>query len=701
MIEFLLGEITLIGRMESFDRIFTEPDIANLLSMPQVLVDLIEACLGGENTQSLADIILQDAALSAQIILTASKTSFEPLNPAEPVSSAIQQLGTPMITGIALQAARQVVRHNFTPQELSFQYGLWFSSRVAGLIARCLAPSVNYPHIEEAQLSGLLLNLGIHTLFCRKGTSYVDLDVNPWSGPIQCRLEEASYKIDHLQIADQLIGQWQLDSFLADSIRFLHADITQIERSSVLLKIARLTQQFCQNPQQLTVETEVLAERLFGFSKSETDYLFDWVSGLYPSFGSFLNDSGKLQAEMAAALDRLTELSFMLADQEAARARLASGKTQEDLVQIARNLYLENSSATEAIFFLLDQKSHQLTGILTAGQPRLIGELKIPMEAESSLVSVALFDGIASDSFQPKQPLTVTDHLLLRLCKSRGISCHPFRFEGRALGVIVLGIDSEQELPRLQSLQIQMFGQLVSAVMMQMSIAVQEPFGDGSSLLRRVSHEVNSPLTIISNYAEVLNHLLTDNDNRKLTGSIKNEVQRIDDIINYYLNQQEIPGFPEYSINLNQLVQDTVAALDDVEFKPRQIIIRFDLQNKLAKVATNPVLVKQILINLLKNAAEAVSEGGLIQLVTRDGYSADSGRHVEIIVEDNGPGIASSLQEKLFQPVVSTKGTGHAGVGLSIVKGMVDDLGGRISCHSSAESGTSFHLQIPCREERS
>lgn len=701
MIEFIRRGGTLMGRMESFNEIFAEQDVADLLCMPQVLVDLIEACLGGENSQPLADIVLQDAALSAKIVLTASKTCFESLDPAEPVSSAIQQLGTPMITGIALQAARQVVRHNFTPQELSFQYGLWFSSRVAGLVARCLAPSVNYPHIEEAQLSGLLLNLGIHTLFSREGASYVDLDINPWSSSIQCHLEEANYKIDHLQIADKLIGQWQLDSFLADAIRFLHADIAQIERSSVLLKIARLTQQFCQNPQQLTVETETLAERLFGFRKSETDYLFDWVSGLYPSFGSFLNDSAKLQAEMAAALDRLTELSFMLADQEAARARLASGKNQEELVQIARNLYLENSSATEAIFFLLDQKSHQLTGIMTAGQPRLIGELKIPMEAESSLVSSALLNRVASNSFQPERPLTVTDHLLLRLCKSRGLSCHPFHFEGRALGVIVLGIDSEQELQRLQSLQIQMIGQLVSTVMMQMSVAVQEPFGDESSLLRRVSHEVNSPLTIISNYTEVLSHLLTDSDDREMTESIKNEVRRIDDIINYYLNQQEIPDFPEHSINLNQLVRDTVEALNDVEFKPRQIVIRYDLQNRLDKVATNPVLVKQILVNLLKNAAEAVSESGLIQLVTRDGYSADSGRHVEIIVEDNGPGITPSLQEKLFHPVVSTKGTGHSGVGLSIVKGMVDDLGGRISCHSSAESGTSFHLQIPCREDRS
>ncbi|MDA3903379.1 MAG: HDOD domain-containing protein, partial [Desulfuromusa sp.] len=363
--------------------IFSEQDIADLLCMPQVLIDLIEACLGGDDAQPLADIILQDAALSAKIILAASKTSPKPLDPLEPVSSAIQRLGIPMLTGIALQSTRQVVQHNFTPQELSFQYGLWFSARASSLVARCLAPSVNYPYIEEAQLSGLLLNFGIHALFAREGGKYVDLDVNPWSSAIQCHLEEANYKINHLQIADQLIEQWQLDSFLADAIRFLHADIAQIEQSSVLLKIARLVQQFCQNSQQLTVETEVLAERLFGFRKSEIDYLFEWASGLYPSFGTFLHDPEKLQEEMSTTLDRLTELSFMLADQEAARARLGGGKNPQDLVQIARNLYLENSSATEAIFFLLDQKSLQLTGILTEGQPRLIGELKIPMEANS------------------------------------------------------------------------------------------------------------------------------------------------------------------------------------------------------------------------------------------------------------------------------------------------------------------------------
>ena len=689
----------MMGDMTLSEKIFGEQDIADLLCMPQVLVDLIEVCLGGESTQSLAEIVLQDAALSTKIILAAGKTRSKPLDPVEPVSSAIQQLGVPMVTGIALQAAKQVVRHNFTSQELSFQYGLWFSARVAGLAARCLSPSVNYPHIEEAQLSGLLLNMGISVLFTHYGAGYVVLDVNPWSSAIQCRLEEINYRTDHLRIADKLIGQWQLDSFLADAARFLHADIAQIKQSSILLKIARLAHQFCQCPEQLTVETEELAEDLFSFRKSEIDYLFDWISGLSPSFGTFLNDPEKLDADLTATLDRLTELSFMLAEQEAARARLASGENPEDLVRIARNLYLENSSATDAIFFLLDQKNNQLTGIPAAGQSRLIGELKVPLEIESSLVSYAVLNETPSDSFQPLQPLTVTDHLLLRLCKSRGFSCQPFRFENRALGVMVLGIDSQQDLQLFQSLQIRMFGQVISAAMVRMLIDVQERFGEGSSLLRRVSHEVNNPLIIISNYAEVLNHLLADNDNRKLTESIKKEVRRIDDIITYYLNQQEIPGFLEHSIDLNQLVQDIVDSLSDAELKPRKIVTMLNLKKDLDAVATNPVLVKQILVNLIKNAAEAVSEGGMIQLSTHDGYFADSGRYAEIIVRDNGPGIAQQVQDKLFRPVVSTKGAGHGGVGLSIVKSMVDDLGGRICCHSSSESGTSFHLQIPYRED--
>ncbi len=680
-------------------RNFSEQDVADLLCMPQVLADLIDVCLGGDGAQSVAEIILQDTALSAKIIQAASKSCSTPLNPLEPVTSAIQCLGTPMITSIALQSARQLVSHRFTDRELSFQYQLWFSSQVSGLIARCLAPSVNYPHIEEAQLCGVLLNLGIQTLFVHEGEGYVDLDVNPWSSAIQCHLEEANYATNHLQIADKIIDEWQLDSLLVDAVRFLNVDITQIEQGSLLLRIARLVHQCSQNPQLLTPETEELAGRLFGFTQNEMECLCGWARGLYPSFGTLLSDPDRMRKDMAASLERVTEVSFVLADQEAARARLAKGKAPESLITIARNLYLENTPASEAIFFLLDQKSLLLTGILADGQPRLVGELDISMEAKSSLVSAALFSGKPVDSFTPPQPLTVTDHVLLRLCKSSGISCHPFCFEGRSLGAVVLGVSSEGGLKKLQSLQMRMFGQIVSTAIMEMSAGVQEHFSDSSSLLRRVSHEVNNPLTIIGNYTEVLSHSLAKNDGQELTDAIKKEVSRIDDIINYYLNQQEIPEFPEHRVDLNQLVLDAVAVLNDFELKPRQIAPHYKLQKNLDKVATNPVLIKQILVNLVKNAAEAVSDGGKVELATRDGYSPDRGTYCEIIVRDNGTGIDRQRQEKLFQPIISSKGVGHAGVGLSIVKAMADDVGGWISCHSSIDSGTSFHLQIPCRTE--
>ena len=694
----IVGE-TLAGGMAVATQQKTEHDVMDLLCMPQVLVDLVEACLEGDDEQSLAEIILRDAALSAKIILTASKTDSNLLDPLEPVSSAIQQLGIPILTGIALQSAQQIVQHRFTPQELSFQFGLWFTSQASGLVARCLAPTVNYPYIEEAQLCGLLQNLGIYALFSREGSEYLDLDVKPWSTAIQSHLEEVHFQIDHLQIAEKLIGQWQLDSFLVDSIRFLHADIGQIEYSNPLFKIARLVQQFSLNPMDLVAETEALAERLFGFNKTEVEYLLEWVRGLYPDFGNFLDNDEKLQDEMAVILARLTELSFMLADQEAARARFGRVRKPNELVQIARHLYLENSLASEAIFFLLDSRNHQLTGILTENQPRLVGELKVSLEAQSSLPATALLSGQATDSFQSLQPLTVTDHLLIRLAKGHGISCHPFFYKGRALGVVVLGIDSNKDLQQLQGIRIKMFGQVISAAMMKMSVDSEDYVNEGSSLLRRVSHEVKNPLTIIGNYAEVLNHSLANSKSQELTQSIKKEVRRIDDILSYYLNRQEIPGFPEPSIDLNQLVLDTVDASRDVMLKPRRIETRFDLQNNLENVATNPVLVKQILINLLKNAAEAVCDGGVIQLITRGGYSSDYGRHIEVIVQDNGPGIPAELQERLFQPIATTKGASRGGVGLNIVKGMVNDLGGRISCHSTADAGTSFHLQIPCKIE--
>ncbi len=682
--------------MESCLKNNTDQDIATLFCMPQVLIELMEECLDGASVDELAEIVLRDAALAARVLSAANKVDSASLNSLEPVSSAVQKLGTAVLATLALQAARDIVRYRFTPQELSFQYALWYSAQVAGVFARCLAPSVNYPRIEEAQLCGLLLNLGIQVLFFRDREAYLKLGVRPWNNSAQCRLEIENYATDHVQLADELINQWQLESFLPDAVRFLYADVSQLGQCNLLLKIARLVQQLSENPQELTAESIALAEQLFGLRQSEITYLFDWAKGLFPAFGRYLNDSSVLQAELTADLQRLSELSFLLADQEAVRARLAGGKDLDELLAVARNLYLENTPVTDAIFFLLDQKSHQLTGIAAPGQSHLIGEVTIPLVAGSNLAATALLESEPKDSFQLESSLTVSDQVLIRLCRSTGLCCLPLLLGDRKLGVVALGVDRAVDV---RTSRFALLSPLVSRALEGMSNRVDEYFVESTSLLRRVSHEVSGSLTVIGNYAGVLNQALDGEENRDMAGSIKNEVRRIDDILNYYLNQQELPDFPEHRIDLNHLLRDTVAALENSEINPRQIKIQYELQNGLNKIATNPLLVKQVLTNLIKNAAEAVAQGGTIRLMTRDGHASDQGRYIEIIVQDDGPGIAPEVRSRLFKPVTSTKGAGHSGVGLSIVKGMVDDLGGRISCHSSASSGTSFYIQLPDSEE--
>jgi signal transduction histidine kinase len=127
--------------------------------------------------------------------------------------------------------------------------------------------------------------------------------------------------------------------------------------------------------------------------------------------------------------------------------------------------------------------------------------------------------------------------------------------------------------------------------------------------------------------------------------------------------------------------------------------------------------LRQALLNLVRNAAEAMPKGGTLTLSSREPVVADGRKFVQISVEDTGPGLPEeillnlfepviALKEpegsgtqasgllKLFKPVRSSKGAGHAGLGLSIVGSLVEELGGRIQCATGPE-GTSFHILLP------
>jgi signal transduction histidine kinase len=110
--------------------------------------------------------------------------------------------------------------------------------------------------------------------------------------------------------------------------------------------------------------------------------------------------------------------------------------------------------------------------------------------------------------------------------------------------------------------------------------------------------------------------------------------------------------------------------------------------------------LKQVLTNLVKNAVEALQAGGEIEIATRDQVNVDGRPYVEVRIADNGPGIPDEVISSIFTPVKSRKGREHAGLGLTIVKNLMTDLHGSISCRNIADGGAEFVILLPRRPKQ-
>jgi len=139
-----------------------------------------------------------------------------------------------------------------------------------------------------------------------------------------------------------------------------------------------------------------------------------------------------------------------------------------------------------------------------------------------------------------------------------------------------------------------------------------------------------------------------------------------------------------------------VSLFRESKFLPASVHIGTQLSGNFYEIDASSDLVKQVLVNLLKNSVEALPHGGLIEVVN-GGQIIRNGREVlALYVKDNGPGIPAAVLAKIFTPVVSEKPGNNRGLGLSIVNSLVEKMDGFISCTSS-KTGTVFEILFPIR----
>jgi len=210
-----------------------------------------------------------------------------------------------------------------------------------------------------------------------------------------------------------------------------------------------------------------------------------------------------------------------------------------------------------------------------------------------------------------------------------------------------------------------------------------------------VAHEVNTPLAVISSYAQMLAKQLQGDEKRSaLLDKITKQTFRASEIVNNLLNFSRTSGTEFGSVDLNRIIHDTLALLEH-QFKTARIRVVGELPPDLPQIHGNQGKLQQVFLNLFLNAKDAMPQGGTLTVRT----AHDHGVRVHVI--DTGTGIAPEHIHRIYDPFFTTKGrptqggSGGTGLGLAVTYGIIQEHAGKIRVESSPGEGTSFHMEFP------
>ncbi len=207
------------------------------------------------------------------------------------------------------------------------------------------------------------------------------------------------------------------------------------------------------------------------------------------------------------------------------------------------------------------------------------------------------------------------------------------------------------------------------------------------AMLAGVAHEIRNPLGGIELFAGLLHDELTDTENRQRAEKILHEARNLKELIQNFLDYAR-PILPKRQVcDIEQCWQETRMLIDD-RLKAKNIRTCF---SGAGKACADPQHVKQMLLNLALNAVHVLPEGGKIAVSTKK-----TNKMLAVHFENNGPEIAGEKKQKIFEPFFSDKEKG-LGLGLTMVKTLVEENGGRITLESGPER-TVFNILLPVPE---
>lgn len=698
--------------LNAYQQIRQRLTVARLAAMPQVLIKLLELCQRENATVSLDDyaaLISKDAAVTMKILGAAQHSAPTTHHYKPELQHALQFLGMDGVKALLISESISQGFEGVSHTGNTDLRGFWRHAYTAALAARKIAAVSNYAHPEEAYLAGLLHDIGRLALFSVAPQEYSTL-LRHVDDASLCVAEQHTFGMTHPEAGAWLIEQFSLDSFLADSVLYHHQPAEQLVAAHPLIRIAMLADLIATHG--ASEPTLAVAQLLFGMDAKALQAIYkDTEERVRETAEALSIDLTDTEQSMAgpdttkhasnARLQLAHEVQQVILAAEVGRTFAGADSELGVMSAVIKSARLQFGFET-ALFLMSDEDGQYLQGVVLENSRQSIAEFSLPLR-KGGAIPDALEQGQIVFLNAISTTLTLAEDQLFRLLGADHLVCLPLRVDQRGqtgrhgLGVIIASVSAvrlDEVRHRINFLRT--FASQAATAIENVhvkgaeSARIAEKYRQAASL---VVHEASNPLSIIKNYLAVLEIKLAKQEPVKAEIAIlSQEIDRVGQILRGLSDIQLEPS--KEVIGIKQIVADVVRFLRVTGFVPPSIHLETRFQTEMAELNVDGNALKQILINLIKNAVEAIQGSGEI-VVAIPGYINRDGRlYCTLTVHDNGPGIAPPVLAKLFSPVRSTKGGDHAGLGLSIVHGLVQSLAGMIMCRSNG-SGTTFELLLP------
>ncbi len=701
---------------EKAKQLLQNADIDKLPSLPHVLLQLLDICHNESlSYHELADILKQDAALYLRVFSVCHRDQCSSESSEDP-EQKLKSLGINTIKSIAVTATVQQFFSRNDHERTRFLKQHWHHSLYCATIAESLARLSHYHNPDEAYIAGLLHDVGQLVLDVSFPDKYIPLFNQRSNDGEFCKLEQDNFQTNHQTVGAELLSRHGASTFICDAVQFHHESTESILDAHPLVKIVNLA--------------NLLSDDYF---HPDDTRIFDAAEQLLGINKALLLEMLEKSAERISNFKRHFELTLLTENDDAETEKQVISNDEYKHVQLAervRNIALldgihQHLSRTDgqtavlntiaqhtgilfginqSILFLYDASTDRLHALAGDNQPEQLNDINLPLKTGRSLITDSVLNKTATHTFSDdngEKTLTVIDRQLLRLGAQNGFISLPMVMNNAAVGALLLAVDEAQYRTLWKQMPLLMhFVNEIAHTISANQNSNTSTSTDTTQLtqlqeqIREIIHEVRNPLSIMNNYLGILSYKLEDDKPaQEDIETIKTEIERVGNIINR-LSGERTPSDETASVDINAIIADLTHIFQTSLFAANNIQITLDLDEQIGALQSNANALKQIYTNLIKNAVEILPANGQIMVYTQDYVNVDGKEHIEISVADDGPGIDKNILPKLFSPVETTKGGDHAGLGLTIVKNLVSELHGSISCRSS-EKGTSFHILLP------